>query len=338
MNGSSETPDAEFSVEAAARILEAGGLVAFPTETVYGLGADAENPTAVSAIYAAKGRPTIHLATGADPEYWSNRVDVSAQKLIAAFWPGPLTLILPRHPNIPDAVAGGQATIGLRCPSHPVAQALLQAFRSGKGGIAAPSANRFGHVSPTTASHVREEFLNMPLVRCVLEGGQSSIGIESTILDLTSDRPALRRPGGISVVQIAEVLGALPVMSGGEAPPVSGSLASHYAPGTPVAVVPTDRLPEILAGLSSVGRRVVLMRYTASERMESSATVRQMPQNAGDYAHDFYAVLRQLDHAEADIIIVEALPATAAWGPVVDRLTKAAHGSTGVLERLLHPH
>jgi len=350
-------PGPEIAIDVAARFLQQGGLVAFPTETVYGLGADAENPAAVAAIYAAKGRPAnhpliVHLATGADPGYWSNDVNASAQKLITAFWPGPLTLILPRSARIPDAVAGGQNSIGLRCPAHPVAQALLHAFKAGKGGIAAPSANRFGHVSPTTASHVREEFRDSSLVRCVLEGGQSAIGIESTILDLTRGQPVLLRPGGISPLQIAELLGVMPAMPDAQAPRASGSLASHYAPRTPLALVPAAQLPRVLELLSAAGRRVALMHHTAfaaadlpvalfnlhafkgTMALAGSIVSNRMPSEPGAYAHDLYAVLRQLDHVDAEIILVETLPDSAIWRAVADRITRAAHGSSDVLKRL----
>src|SRR5690606_29687435 len=180
-------------IEQAAKRLLSGGLVAFPTETVYGLGADAENVEAIARIYAAKGRPAnhpviVHLAPGAGLEYWAASVPTQARKLIDAFWPGPLTLILPRHKRIPAAVTGGQDSIGLRCPSHPVAQALLRRFselKGGHGGIAAPSANQFGQVSPTLAEHVRAEFPGMPEDELlILEGGASEVGSESAILDL----------------------------------------------------------------------------------------------------------------------------------------------------------
>ncbi len=236
-------PSAEAIEDAAAR-LDAGELVAFPTETVYGLGADAQNPAAVARIYAAKGRPAnhpviVHLAPGSDPGYWVEALPADAKKLIDAFWPGPLTLILKRATHIPDAVSGGQDSVGLRCPSHPVAQALLRAFdarRGGHGGVAAPSANRFGHVSPTTAQHVRDEFGDAVHV---LDGGPSDVGIESTILDLSRGFPALLRPGHVSPRQIADVLGVAPRLPDGSdatAPRASGTLKAHYAPRTPLAL------------------------------------------------------------------------------------------------------
>ncbi|MBC7860232.1 MAG: threonylcarbamoyl-AMP synthase, partial [Burkholderiaceae bacterium] len=209
-------PTAEIAQ--AAEMLASGGLVAFPTETVYGLGADAENPAAIARIYEAKGRPLdhpviVHVAPEADLSYWCDDIPEQARQLVKAFWPGPLTLILKRAARIPAAVSGGQDTVGLRCPAHPVAIALLRAFKGGKGGLAAPSANKFGHVSPTTARHVRDEFeaeLESGLVDAVLDGGQSEVGIESTIVDLSrldSRGPVLLRPGRIGAEAIGAVIG-----------------------------------------------------------------------------------------------------------------------------------
>jgi len=213
----------EAEIQRAAQRLLEGRLVAFPTETVYGLGADAENVQAIARIYAAKGRPAnhpviVHLAPGASLQYWAAGVPPQAQKLIDTFWPGPLTLILPRAERIPAAVAGGQDSIGLRCPSHPIAQALLRRFaelKGGQGGVAAPSANQFGQVSPTLAEHVRAEFPGMPEDELlILEGGASEVGIESTILDLSRLEqgvgPVILRPGHITAVQMGEVLGLAP--------------------------------------------------------------------------------------------------------------------------------
>ncbi len=353
MSAAVPTSDAQAAdraaIEAAARLLEAGELVAFPTETVYGLGADAQNPLAVRAIYRAKGRPEnhpliVHLAPGADVAYWSSDVGAAAQQLIAAFWPGPLTLILPRAARIPDTVAGGQQSIGLRCPAHPVAQALLRSFQGGAGGIAAPSANRFGHVSPTTAAHVREEFAGSPLVRCVLDGGQSAVGIESTILDLTRGRPVLLRPGYVDSLQIAQVLGVMPAQPDAAAPRASGTLESHYAPQTPVAIVAGGQIVGILEKLNAAGWRVALMHHMpqaalrrasgAAAQAEAVASAALQAEPAA-YGHDLYAGLRRLDHADADLIVVEAPPASAAWHAVNDRLQRAAHGSAEVLGRLL---
>ena len=346
-------PDAE-PIRAAAALLEEGKLVAFPTETVYGLGADAENPDAVRAIFAAKGRPAdhpliVHVARNADLQHWAREVPLRARQLIDAFWPGPLTLILPRAPQVPALVAGGQDSIGLRCPSHPVAQALLAAFKHGQGGIAGPSANRFGHVSPTTAQHVIDEFgapstpsasgvsSNSPLA-CVLDGGQSEVGIESTIIDLSrlpTHGAVLLRPGRISAAQIAEVLGDMPAMPDRAAPRVSGSLEAHYAPNTPLALVATEQLSELMQRLSARGRHFALMYYTQSVA-NSQAAVR-LPLNADPqaYAHALYATLRMLDMKYCELILVEQPPQDERWQGVNDRLRRAAFDSAGVLERLL---
>ncbi len=340
---SEATPDSA-AIAAAARLLEQGALVAFPTETVYGLGADAENPQAVAAIYAAKGRPAnhpviVHLSPEGDIGRWAAQIPDEARALVAAFWPGPLTLILRRAAQIPDAVSGGQDSIGLRCPSHPVAQALLRAFKGGQGGIAAPSANRFGHVSPTTAQHVRDEFGAPPAgpLAAILDGGQSNVGIESTILDLSrlaSHGPVLLRPGHVTPQQIAAVIGVLPAAPDAAAPRASGTLEAHYAPATPVALVAPADLPRILAHLAGGGRRAALMQRAATAAHGAVAQLR-LPDDPAGFAHALYAGLRELDAAGADVIVVETPPADAAWQGVNDRLRRAAHDSAGVLERLL---
>ena len=336
---------APAAIAAAAAALEAGALVAFPTETVYGLGADAENPAAVAAIYAAKGRPNdhpviVHVAPGADLAYWAADIPSEAQQLADAFWPGPLTLILKRAAHIPDAVSGGQDTVGLRCPSHPVAIALLQAFKNGKGGLAAPSANKFGQVSPTTAQHVRDEFAGevgagRP-VHDVLDGGASQVGIESTIVDLSrlaTHGPVLLRPGHISADAIAAVIDQLPAAPDAAAPRASGTLESHYAPHTPVAMQDRATLAATLTRLRLAGRKVALICYSALP--EADAIVR-LPAVPEGFAHALYASLRTLDLAGADVILVEAPPQDAAWLGVNDRLRRAAHGSTGIVHGLLN--
>jgi L-threonylcarbamoyladenylate synthase len=257
----------DADIEHAAALLDAGELVAFPTETVYGLGGDAASPEAVARIYAAKGRPAnhpviVHLPPGGDPQYWAAEWPEAAQKLVDAFWPGPLTLIVKRHARIADAVSGGQDSVGLRCPSHPVAQKLLTAFsarRGGHGGVAAPSANRFGHVSPTTAQHVRDEF---GATVHVLDGGACDVGIESTILDLSRGFPALLRPGHVSPHDIARVLGEAPRLPDGSdatAPRASGTLKAHYAPRTPLALQPFEALEPQLAAARDAGETVALV-------------------------------------------------------------------------------
>lgn len=318
------------AIRAAARLLEAGRLVGMPTETVYGLAADAGNPEAVAAIFAAKGRPSnhpviVHVARDADLSRWVAEVPLEARKLIEAFWPGPLTVILPRAAGVPAAVTGGQDSVGLRCPSHPVAQALLREFQQGQGGLAAPSANRFGRVSPTTAQHVIDEFgaPGAGPLAAVLDGGQSEVGIESTIIDLTrldTLGPVLLRPGRISAAQVEAALGRPLALPDRAAPRVSGSLDAHYAPATPVALAASSEVERLGAALQAKGKRVVILGCAG---------------DAHAYAHALYANLRALDHEGADLILVEQPPQDAAWQGVNDRLRRAAFDSTGVVERLL---
>ena len=333
-------------ISAAAQALAEGKLVAFPTETVYGLGADAENPEAVARIYAAKGRPSnhpviVHVAPEADIRYWVKEIPVEAEKLIAAFWPGPLTFILKRADHIPDAVSGGQDTVGVRCPSHPVAMALLRAFKDGKGGVAAPSANKFGHVSPTMAAHVIEEFEQEVQaggpIAYVLDGGQSEVGIESTILDLSrlaTHGPVLLRPGHITADQLASVLGVTPASPDAAAPRASGTLDAHYAPHTPVVQVAANELDDVVQQLQAKGQRLALMSYQAHPAIHTDAW-RHLPADPAGYAHELYAGLRELDHADADVILVEALPQEKDWQGVNDRLRRAAFDSQDVLRQLL---
>jgi L-threonylcarbamoyladenylate synthase len=331
----------QAAIDAAARLLSQGALVAFPTETVYGLGADAENPAAVASIYAAKGRPQdhpviVHLAPEASLDHWACEIPAQARALADAFWPGPLTMILKRAPGIPDAVSGGQDTVGLRCPSHPVAIALLRAFKGGQGGVAAPSANKFGHVSPTLAQHVRDEFGADGTVAMVLDGGQSQVGIESTIVDLSrlgTHGPVLLRPGHISAEAIAAVIDQLPAAPDAAAPRASGTLESHYAPHTPVAMLAGDEIAPTLARLAAAGRKVALVHY--SDLPRTHAQVR-LPATPEGFAHALYAALRALDGSGADLILVEAPPLGAAWLGVNDRLRRAAHGSTGIVHGLLN--
>jgi L-threonylcarbamoyladenylate synthase len=334
-------------IAAAALALEQGGLVGFPTETVYGLGADAENPAAVAAIYAAKGRPQdhpviVHLAPGAALDYWAADIPAEANALAAAFWPGPLTMILKRAARIPAAVSGGQDTVGLRCPSHPVAIALLQAFKGGRGGIAAPSANKFGNVSPTTADHVRDEFqveTSGGSIAMVLDGGASEVGIESTIVDLSrlaSHGPVLLRPGHISAEAIAAVIDQLPAAPDAAAPRASGTLESHYAPHTPVAMQDSATLKTTLGQLQLAGRKVALIHYTHLPVVHTSHAEVRLPASPDGFAHALYAALRAMDTTGADVILVEAPPQGDAWLGVNDRLRRAAHGSRGIVHGLLN--
>ena len=328
------------AIAAAARVLEQGGLVGMPTETVYGLGADAENPQAVAKIYAAKGRPQdhpviVHVAPEADLSHWATDIAPEARALAAAFWPGPLTMILKRAPTVDACVSGGQDTVGVRSPQHPVALALLRAFKGGRGGIAAPSANKFGHVSPTTAQHVRDEFGADGTVAMVLEGGQSQVGIESTIVDmsrLATHGPVLQRPGQVSPEAIAAVIDMLPVPPDAAAPRASGTLASHYAPHTPVAMQDSATLAATLARLAAAGRKAALIHYSDFGHAGPAARLPAAPEG---FAHALYASLRAMDRAGADVILVEAPPTSGAWLGVNDRLRRAAHGSSGIVHGLL---
>lgn len=328
------------STDLAARRLLEGGLVAFPTETVYGLGADAENPEAIARIYRAKGRPSdhpviVHLAPGADLSYWASSVPPEARALVNAFWPGPLTLILPRAHTIPAAVSGGQDSIGLRCPSHPVAQELLRRFaalKGGHGGVAAPSANKFGQVSPTRAEHVRNEFPELGEADLlILEGGPSEVGIESTIVDLSRlDQgvgPVLLRPGHITAEQLADVLGVAPALPDSAAPRVSGSLKAHYAPRTPLAVASRDRLEALLQEATHRGERVAVSTFAPRPGFlvrHPEASWHECPADSASYARHLYAMLRELDQGGYDRIVLEQPPATAEWQAVNDRLGRAA--------------
>lgn len=321
-------------LDEAVRLLEAGQLVAFPTETVYGLGADAENPEALARIFAAKGRPSnhpviVHVVDGADIAYWADEVPEVAQKLIDAFWPGPLTLILKRAAHIPAAVAGGQDSLGLRCPSHPVAQALLSRFRRGRGGIAAPSANKFGQVSPTTAQHVRDEFGDAVYV---LEGDGVDVGIESTIVDLSRlDQgvgPVLLRPGAITPAMMAAVLGVAPLPPDAAAPRASGTLRAHYAPRTPLVLADAAALPAYVAALPQGGRLAFAAR-TAPSIDDARCVFVQAPTTPEAYARELYRLLRRLDKDGFDRLVFEPLPAGHEWDGVRDRLGRAAAAFEG---------
>lgn len=306
--------------------LRAGQLVAFPTETVYGLGADADNEDAVRAIFAAKGRPAdhpviVHVTAIADIEAWACDVPAGARRLAAAFWPGPLTLILPRAPGVLDVVTGGQDSVGLRVPSHPVARALLLAFaEQGGRGIAAPSANRFGRISPTTAAHVDDDLGER--VALIIDGGPCDVGIESTIVAFLDADVVLLRPGGIALDAITRALGHAPSQPDAAAPRASGTLASHYAPRTPARTVVTPALPHEAA--RALGRVAVLAYSTDAPDGFTGRWLRASPDPAA-YAHDLYANLRTLDGAGAGEILIEALPNTAAWLAIVDRVTRAVH-------------
>lgn len=312
----------------AAHWLREGRLVALPTETVYGLGADASNRHAVRAIFAAKGRPAdhpviVHLPDASAIDAWAREVPVAARRLAEAFWPGPLTLVLKRAATVDPVITGGQDTVGLRVPGHPVALALLRRFG---GALAAPSANRFGHVSPTTADHVLDEFADE--VAAVVDGGACEVGLESTIIDLSGESPKLLRPGMIPLADLEAVLGcALAEAGEGEGPKASGRLPSHYAPEAPVRVVEPSELASAVAKARAAGSVAVLARTPAADRGqegENGVDWFPMPTGPVEYARALYAELRRADEGAPAVILVEAVPDTPEWKAIRDRLRRAA--------------
>lgn len=330
-------PDLQVQIIAAAALLDAGGVVAFPTETVYGLGADISHPDAVDRIFRIKGRPTnhpliVHISSCQDLPYWSQDIPEAAWKLATHFWPGPLTLILQRSRHIPLNVTGGQETVGLRVPDHPVALDLLQhGTNDRKRALAAPSANRFGHISPTTAAHVREELGEA--VDMILDGGHCTVGLESTIVGFHDQTVTLLRPGGISLAALEAVLGTPVTLSAGISTTtrVSGSLASHYAPDTPLEVLSAAPLQQRAAHLVSQGSQVAVMARSSSllnSLQGIAAYCLAMPETAPAYGSRLYAILRQLDRQGFDCILAESPPAGTDWLAVADRLQRASHGTS----------
>jgi L-threonylcarbamoyladenylate synthase len=321
ITGSNET-----AITAGARALAAGELVAFPTETVYGLGADALSPQAVFRVFAAKGRPPDHplICHVADADGLAPlvaEVTPDAHALAEAFWPGPLTIILPRSQAVPDAVTGGRDTVAVRVPDHPLALALLTRFG---GPVAAPSANRFGRPSPTRAGDVVTELGDA--VTVVLDGGPCAIGIESTVLDLTTDPPQVLRPGGIPAEDIADVIGR-PVSSTASGPArAPGMLESHYAPGARVEIVTAHDLPGRAAELTDAGRSVAVLAPGDISPLPSSTLVLGPAGEPEAYAALLYAAFRRADHAGAQVILVVPPPPRGMGVAIHDRLTRAAAG------------
>lgn len=318
-------PVSPQAIEHAVEVLRRGGLVAFPTETVYGLGADATHPAAVRAIFEAKGRPAdhpliVHLASAEWLPRYAQHVPPAAWSLAKAFWPGPLTLVLPRGPELSPLVSGGLETVGLRVPAHPAAQTLLAAFGR---PVAAPSANRFGRVSPTTAQHVVEDLGQR--VDLILDGGPCNIGIESTIVDVSGDRPAILRPGGIPSEQIAAVLGTLDRPDTPGRPRVSGSLPSHYAPRARVELAPQDELLPRAQMLAEQGVAVsILWRGPLPEAPAAGVTILPLPSDDAACAQALYGALRQADASGCEVILT-SLPLEVGLGAAIaDRLRRAA--------------
>jgi L-threonylcarbamoyladenylate synthase len=320
-----ERPNRASIARAAAR-LRAGELIAFPTETVYGLGADAGRAAAVRKIFAAKGRPVdhpviVHLYDARELARWASTLPGGARKLADSFWPGPLTLILPRAASVDDAVTGSQDTVGVRVPSHPVARALLAEFG---GGIAAPSANRFGRISPTSARHVADDLGDE--VSIILDGGPCLVGIESTIVGFAGDEPMLLRPGAVGIADLERVLGRALRAPAAGAPRAPGMLAAHYAPKTPATLVPPGALHAELEQLAERDEAIAVLARTVARPPEFADMWIDAPMGAAAYAHDLYANLRTLDAANADAILVEAVPPGDEWLAVRDRLERATRG------------
>jgi L-threonylcarbamoyladenylate synthase len=312
----------------AARHLACGELLAFPTETVYGLGARADDDAAVRKIFVAKERPAqhpliVHAAGLEQARQFAAEWPASAQRLAQAFWPGPLTLIVPRRPGQADAAAGGQGSIGLRVPAHPLAQALLhEALKLGVAGVAAPSANRFGRVSATRAAHVEQEF---GAALWVLDGGECPGGIESAIVDCSAAQPTLLRPGLLARAQIETALGQALREPDALSPRASGTLASHYAPDAKLRLMPLRQLREALAILADHPSPLKLAVYSRSVVPKGrDIQHRRMPDNAAEAAHELFAVLREFDARGAQLIWIEQPPPSAEWEAVLDRLRRAA--------------
>lgn len=322
----------DTSVQAAAAALQQGRLLGLPTETVYGLAADSDNDAAVAQIFAAKGRPAnhpliVHVADAAAITRYAKEVPVFAQQLIDAFWPGPLTLILPRLPHAAKASTGGQDSVGLRCPSHPVAHAVLRACQQldpPVWGVSAPSANKFGRVSPTTAEHVATEFGEELLV---LDGGACEVGIESTIVDCTRGVPVLLRPGAITRDDIAHACGQRPLSKEeltADTPRASGTLLAHYAPNAKVRLMDARQLQSALDILGSEGKNIALYHRSPLKCTAKGITLRAMPQQALATARELFGTLRDFDEIGAQLIWIETPPDSADWEGVRDRLQRAA--------------
>lgn len=322
----SDENENSMAVKEAAQLLAEGRLVAFPTETVYGLGADATNGAALEALFKAKGRPTkhpviVHVAEHEQVSDWVAELPEAAILLGKLFWPGPLTLILKKAEHVHDMITGGQDTVAIRIPSHPLAQELLREF--GKG-VAAPSANKFGRLSPTTAEDVRADFADE--VAMVLDGGACQVGIESTIVDVSSDTPRILRPGMIQTeslyVALHEVGLSVPEANKSGGPRVPGSMTTHYAPTTAVKLVSSDNFAKSVEQLEREGNEVAVLSFEKAPMLQKRwITCSRFPAH---YAHMLYKNLRKLDSYGSDLIVVEQPPLESDWEGVNDRLRRAA--------------
>jgi L-threonylcarbamoyladenylate synthase len=315
------------AIDRAAQAIAAGELVAFPTETVYGLGARADRDDAVAKIFALKGRPQdhpliVHVAERSAAAGFAAAMAPVAERLIDAFWPGPLTVIVARAQGAAEAAAAGQATIGLRCPAHPVAHALLaKAAELGVAGIAAPSANRFGRVSPTTAAHVADEFGDALLV---LDGGAARIGIESAIVDCSTGHPVLLRPGMLTRDGIESAAGEPLRLADAAAPRAPGTLAAHYAPAAKLRLMDTGTLKTALRVLGAEPLQLAVYSRSIPSGVAPGVVHRRMPARPEQAAHELFSVLRELDRQGVHLIWVEEPPPGPEWDGVRDRLCRAA--------------
>ncbi len=314
----------QVEIENAVQALRDGELVAFPTETVYGLGANAQNPAAVRRIFEAKGRPPnhpviVHLDSPRFLHRWVREVPEAANRLAESFWPGPLTMVMPRAPQVHDVITGGQDTIAIRVPAHPMAQQLLTAFG---GGIAAPSANRYGRLSPTRAEHVREEFGEA--LRVILDGGECQIGLESTIVSFEGEQVRLLRPGSVTAAQLRAVLGEIFLGAGPDSPRVPGATPAHYAPTTPMTIVPVGEVDAQADAASGGGRRIAVLAQRLPLRSHKYVTWINAGRRPESYARDLYTNLRTLDKAGCQRILVQDVPDGEGWAAIRDRLLRAA--------------
>jgi len=324
----------------AVNILEHGGLVAIPTETVYGLAADAENPTAVARIYEAKKRPTnhpliVHVFDAETAQSWVKSISEDAKKLMETFWPGPLTLVLNRSEKAKDFITGGQGTVALRCPSHPYIRELLLAYKGqSHRGLAAPSANSFGKISPTTAEHVRNDLGEKPegKVDLILDGGPCSVGIESTILDVSGNQPRILREGAVTAEMIEKVIQKKVLHgSASSSPRVSGSLKSHYAPNHPLKLVSEEELAGKCQELARHFKNFGLIAPSRIEKRFHNVCVMSFgyePEDPETLQPFLYEWLHELDSANLDVILVVPPPERQDWLGVLDRLSRAAAGAS----------
>lgn len=323
-------------LETALALLRKGRLVALPTETVYGLAADASNEDAVAKIFHAKGRPSnhpviVHIGSVNQLNEWATDIPDYAYKLAKAFWPGPMTLILKKQTQVLETITGGQDSVGIRIPSHPIMQKVLQHFH---GGLAAPSANRFGHISPSLAKHVKESLGDK--VDLIIDGGATSVGIESTIIDCTQDHPGILRPGMITADEIEKSTGLTLLQNHSETLRVSGNLKSHYAPGTKTYLVSTKELIQhiesnpsavIISRSKPIINKVIVHDARLPTRQAQHDGKQHwiiMPSDAQAYAHCLYEQLHYADQLDCDVILVENVPGTALWSGINDRLQKAS--------------